>query len=108
MKGLLEDEDGAPYTEGVQAIARERARQITELDYTPEHDERRRVSDFVGAAIAVAGGKPTGKPAFIIERADPDSGYYQRSDLVRAGALIAAAIDRLDNAIDRLDNTPKD
>ncbi len=93
----LEGEDGAPYSEGVQAIARERGRQMAILGYTYEHDQQHNVRDFIGAAVALAGGKPSGTPAFTVKRSDPDSGYYQRADLVRAGALIAAAIDRFDN-----------
>lgn len=96
MPDLLEDSDGAPYPEGVQAIAHERGRQITDLGYGAEHDARHPVSDFVGAAVLLLGGRPVIRPAFTCRLADPDSGYYQRDDLVRAGALIAAAIDQLD------------
>lgn len=100
MADLIEDEDGAPYPEGVQAIARERGRQITELGFTPEHDERHFVMDLVGPAISLLGGRNPWRTSFTVKRTTPDSGYFQRDDLVRAGALIAAAIDRLDNTKD--------
>lgn len=80
---------------GVEAIAAERLHQIEDLGYTTEHDLRHSVDDFVTAAAAYLG-QSTRPPRWAIKRADPDSGYYQRADLVTAGALIAAAIDRLD------------
>ena len=86
---------------GTQAIAAERQRQIEEEGYTPEHDEHHAVRQFVATAVAYLGGdtRPIGQP-WPIKRAIADSDEqatkYQRRDLVKAGALIAAAIDRLD------------
>lgn len=92
MAHLIEDEDGAPYLEGVQAIAKERARQITELGYDEAHDEQytarvlAKAAEFTLSyrrAVAFTPGLYDGWP-------DPS-----RRDLEKAGALIAAAIDRL-------------
>ena len=81
---------------GAQAIADERRRQIAK-GYTPEHDDDHAVFQFVATAVAYLGGSlPIAKP-WAIKRVNPGSGYYERRDLVRAGALIAAAIDRLDH-----------
>lgn len=83
---LIEDEDGAPYPEGVQAIARERGRQITELGYDAEHDAGHTAHDLMGMALAYLG----------VAYWQPN-GRVERPDLVKAGALVAAAIDRLDD-----------
>lgn len=84
---------------GVEAIAEERVRQITELGYTTVHDEQHQVMDLVGPAIDLLGAHCPWGTHFTLERTDPDSGYFHRDDLVRAGALIAAAIDRLDREL---------
>lgn len=80
---------------GIEAIAQERVRQITELGYTRLHDEQHGVMDLVGPAITLLGGRCPWSTHFTLKGADPDSGCLQLDDLVRAGALIAAAIDRL-------------
>lgn len=89
----------AGFTEGVQAIARERGRQITALGYTAGHDARHPNANFVDTAIFLLSGREAGPHFPGVKRADPDSGMYERDDLVRAGALIAAAIDQLDAAV---------
>lgn len=87
-------------TSGAQAITVERQRQIDEEGYTPEHDRHHAVQQLMDAAEAylthASGmtisecllGWPWDVPSFKPSDA--------RADLVKAGALIAAAIDRLD------------
>ena len=86
---------------GVGAICRERNRQI-EKGYTAEHDNEHLPSQLVAAAMAY----------LYIARGDNNKAAYHwpwqprllkigpaRASLVRAGALIAAAIDRHDRAL---------
>lgn len=79
--------------QGLVDIGIERVRQIT-MGYTPEHDRRHDYTMLVFAAEWLLGGRPPvdmgAKWGMERNPADP------RNDLVRAGALIAAAIDRLD------------
>lgn len=80
---------------GVELIAQERQRQQTEKGYDAEHDAGHEVIDFVGAAIAYANPGEAGRhwPWNF-------SGFHpskdERVNLAKAGALIAAAIDRLE------------
>lgn len=78
----------------------ERRRQINEEGWTPKHDERRAASDLAlaGAAYAMsAGSLPiSGLPAAVWPFGDGFKRKDPRHDLVRAGALIVAAIERLD------------
>lgn len=78
-------------TEGVLLIADERARQIRTEGWTAEHDDEHTHGELAQAAVAYAGAsthwpwspeawKPTGDRV---------------RDLVKAGALIAAELDRL-------------
>ena len=83
-------------TSGIGAIATERQRQITEEGYTPDRDERNAVGQFVSTAIVYLGGKPTSHTPWPVKREATLDGNYSRRNLVKAGALIAAAIDRLD------------
>ncbi|WP_370193275.1 MULTISPECIES: hypothetical protein [Aurantimonas] len=92
---------------GIESIAAERQRQVEQEGWTAEHDDRNEPGDLARAAACYAA-----------HAAMPDKGrdYLQgvpldwptrwdwkwwkpkdrRADLVRAGALIAAEIDRLD------------
>lgn len=102
-------------TPGVQAIRSERERQISEEGFTAEHDSRHSVSILMRAAACYA--TPASRRATVMRLADgtgdrgdryrevpvdwpwhPDDWKptTPRRDLVKAGALIAAAIDRLD------------
>jgi hypothetical protein len=101
---LLTDEDravldaatGKPLREataadGATLIAAERTRQITAEGWTAQHDQEHTEGELIGAACAYASG---------ILSSWPDGWQYKPSkdpirNLVRAGALIAAEIDRL-------------
>ena len=88
---------------GAYLIQKERERQIEEEGYTDEHDLNHNIDDFVKAAISYA----------IVDLDKEKGGDYgyawwpweeiywkpkdRKRNLVRAGALIAAAIDRLEN-----------
>lgn len=70
----------------LKQVADERARQIT-LGWTAEHDDFRNVDRLVKMADKYA------------RREDPDNeGYYSRDNLVKAAALMVAAIERLDRS----------
>lgn len=84
---------------GVDLIAAERARQIAVEGWTPEHDDEHTESEMALAAACyamTAGGYAKGQIPPIwpwsLEWWKPQYGIR---DLVRAGALIAAEIDRL-------------
>lgn len=85
---------------GIELITEERARQISEEGWTPKHDDQHDGGEMACAAACYAISASGG-----IER----SGLWpwgrvwwkpknQVRDLVRAGALIAAEIDRLQRA----------
>lgn len=99
---------------GVEQIAAERARQIAVEGWTPEHDDRHTdgalavaAKSYVWAAT-IATGDDLIMKATIIDRRIPIPGWpkgweFKPSDdpvrnLVKAGALIAAEIDRLERA----------
>lgn len=94
---------------GAEAIAAERQRQIDVEGYTPEHDAGHQLHHLTAAATAylLTGADPGLRGSRITSdlrarRTWPweQDGFkpdFGRRDLVRAGALIAAAIDALDD-----------
>ena len=98
---------------GIQLIAKERERQITEEGWTPDHDDQHDSSEMAWVACYYA------MPSMIMDKCtcghiialSPDvmfdetgwanehakrTGWVDRiKDLVKAGALIVAEIDRL-------------
>ena len=94
---------------GVEEIAAERQRQIEVEGWTAKHDDCQAGGDIARAAAAYAlssteypkmrGHKP---PAFWPWAAEWWKPTTRRRDLIKAGALIAAEIDRLDR-LDRID-----
>lgn len=86
---------------GAELILNERERQVEEEGWTPEHDDKFTAGELVQAAICYA---------FVpLQRIMLFSGFWpwditwfkpttRIRDLVRAGALIAAEIDRLKRA----------
>jgi hypothetical protein len=86
---------------GVEMIAAERQRQVTREGWTPEHDDSHTRSEMVVAACRYAlhdASKPTALRA-VARVWRWSSCWWKPKDrirnLVRAGALIAAEIDRL-------------
>lgn len=90
---------------GIELIARERERQMLVEGWTPEHDDQHTQCELSQAAIGYAayvgyvateGEEPDGPPC---DWPWEDSAWKPSSDpirnLVKAGALIAAEIDRL-------------
>lgn len=94
-----------PLTHGVGVIADERLRQITELGYTAEHDDEQKCNDpdhhlpeLVRAAICYLARWET-SPEWPWEGRGPKLTPDNRiEELAKAGALIAAEIDRLHRA----------
>jgi hypothetical protein len=83
---------------GVERIAAERKRQIEEEGFTAEHDDGYVNRELVRVAIAYAdGGRKKAVPMFwplAVKWWKPTPGNRIR-ELEKAGALIAAEIDRL-------------
>ena len=97
---------------GVELIAVERRRQVQKEGWTPEHDDQHEGAELVDAAVALAleagqtsgtGNQTLGGPIPSAWWPWPDDGSWKPSEvpianLVRAGALLAAEIDRLRRA----------
>lgn len=85
------DEMQAPAREGITLIAQERQRQIEKEGWTPEHDDEHRGGELSRAAVCYIKGNATGWPW--------EPSWWKPKDritnLAKAGALIAAEIDRL-------------
>lgn len=100
--------DPDDYSPGAIAILEERNRQETEEGWTPEHDDQHVGGDIAHAAVcyawfaAISDGlrnsfmsspPPTWPETWDVAWWKPED---RRRELVKAGALIAAEIDRLD------------
>jgi hypothetical protein len=89
---------------GIEAIAAERRRQIEVEGWTPEHDDQNHDGDMSRAAACYAlSAAGYGSDDRIMLRFWPWVTRWwtpksRRVDLIRAGALIVAEIDRLDRA----------
>lgn len=97
MTGIVPD--------GVDLIAQERARQVAEEGWTPEHDDAHIHGELVKAAVTYtyafterAPTQPPGNWPWAQRWWKPDD---RVRNLVKAGALIAAEIDRLQRKIIR-------
>lgn len=92
LLSLAMDEAGENEYDGPGLIRDERRRQIVEKGRTPEHDDDLAMRELVSAAIAYASGDgdlwPWGDESWKPSKDD-------KRNLVKAGALIAAEIDRL-------------
>jgi hypothetical protein len=110
MTQLPEPDHSVEYGDtGAELIVAERQRQIEREGYTPEHDrDHHHAAEFIEAAIAYMSPndgaaiwpwEPDGfKPEVTHHDLAGVPGYLRHGsirDLVKAGALIAAAIDRL-------------
>jgi len=89
--------------EGVSLIAAERQRQVSVEGWTPEHDDEHQYGELTLAAMCYIEAKPSHFHRNI-RRWPWDSKWWKPKDrisnLARAGALIAAEIDRLKRARD--------
>lgn len=88
-------------TEGVKEIAEERRRQIEDLGYTREHDRNHQGAELVRAALSYLAAADFGDnpPLPFDWPFDPKSWRPEdrRNNLIRAGALIAAELDRMES-----------
>lgn len=93
-------------TTGAALIVAERFRQVLEEGYNPEHDAQHGGQDLVDAAIAYAVPSAERKSRSRFQPEVPEQWPWEREswkptpddrvrELVKAGALIAAAIDVL-------------
>jgi hypothetical protein len=99
-----------PQANAIADVAAERARQVQALGWTPEHDDRHDQDLALPRAAACYALAGIGDSApFWIARAGATEWVWpqqwqwkpknRRADLVRAGALIVAEIERLDRAV---------
>ena len=99
---------------GIELIAQERQRQIESEGWTPEHDDSHDAGEIVAAAVTYAleatFDGPACKGSWFNTFWMWGKGWYKPStpirDLVKAGALIAAEIDRLQRKM-AAENTQK-
>lgn len=88
-------------TKGVKEIAEERRRQIEDLGYTREHDRNHQGAELIRAALSYLAAADFGDnpPLPFDWPFDPKSWRPEdrRNNLIRAGALIAAELDRMEN-----------
>jgi len=87
---------------GIELIAAERERQIKKKGWTPEHDSAHVHDELICAAVAYAAQDSTWwpfKPEEFKPSTNPDDKQGRVRDLAKAGALIAAEIDRLQREI---------
>ena len=84
---------------GIELIAEERNRQITKENWTTEHDDEHDKMELALAAecyISAAQGMPQSDMwPWDRQSYKPSGSIDPMKDLIRAGALIAAEIDRL-------------
>lgn len=87
---------------GAEMIAAERERQMAVKGWTPEHDDAHDDSELLRAALCYALPSGLRDPIGRIPRSWPGAWNWKPSsddrvrELVKAGALIAAEIDRLE------------
>lgn len=98
--GWFDPED---YSKGAIDILEERERQEVKEGWTPEHDDEHVGGELAEAAACYARMSAFPGPNMGTPPDWPFEGHWfkrgpRRRDLVRAGALIAAEIDRLDRA----------
>lgn len=79
---------------GIELIAAERKRQVEAEGWTLEHDDNHKTGELSDAAACYALGKRTAAWPWSIDWWKPTPDDRVR-ELVKAGALIAAEIDRL-------------
>lgn len=95
---------------GIHSITLERIRQIEEEGWDDENDDQHTDGSLVAAAIAYAmpnvSPDRVSLPRHVFWPLSWDPKWFKpknrRADLVRAGALIAAEIDRLDREVSAL------
>jgi hypothetical protein len=104
LPGKVEPSEVGCQSAGVAAIAEERARQVAKEGWTPEHDDEHNEGEMAEAAACYA--SLASEQALGALECPPPAAWPwahswwkpkdQRRNLVRAGALIAAELDRLD------------
>jgi hypothetical protein len=101
---------GVVMKSGIDLIADERLRQVSQEGWTPEHDDEHDGSELADAAAAYAL-QASGEFSLASRHWPFDDGWKPSSDpirnLVKAGALIAAEIDRLQRVSQGQAQTPK-
>lgn len=90
-------------TDAARDVLAERARQVSAEGWTPEHDDAYQAGDLADAAACYARGEPRMDRDWTAPREWPWAASWwkptdRRRDLVKAGALILAEIERLDRA----------
>lgn len=99
----LVDGESEPPTSALSDVVAERARQQQIEGWTPEHDDAHDTGDLAVAAVCYIAHNSVNLPKSIVHNYWPwEPEWWKpkgaRRDLVRAGALILAEIERLDRA----------
>jgi hypothetical protein len=112
LRDVVEDALDAARTQAARDVLAERRRQVEEEGWTPEHDDEHSTGDMAAAAASYALAAGADSVRTVVERHEriraalhvwpwasewwkPKDG---RRNLVKAGALILAEIERLDRA----------
>jgi hypothetical protein len=108
LKRVIDEWDRFTKMKGIALIAAERERQITEKSWTPENDDTHNRGDLAKAAAACILNDQYGAvfntPQWGLRLAEKHRGDRVRQ-LVIAGALVAAEIDRLQRVKNRARST---
>jgi hypothetical protein len=108
MRDIRDMEEFAKSQNAIEEIYSERRRQVDSEGWTPDHDDAHDNGELAlaASAYAIRAGR-AGRPAYLYDDNPPswwpwDKRWWKpkdaRRDLIRAGALIVAEIERLDRA----------
>lgn len=100
LQGIPEGQGEPPksvVSDGLAVIAAERKRQVEAEGWTPEHDDEHATGELANAAVCYALGRRTVWWPWSLDWWKPSPDNRIR-ELAKAGALIAAEIDRLQRA----------
>lgn len=90
---------GGQAQDGVALIAAERRRQLEAEGWTPEHDDQHRRGELADAAALYIAEAQYGQHGNLLDWRTPARQWIKQCDrqraLVKAGALIAAELDRI-------------
>lgn len=98
-----------PKLSGAELIAVERRRQVEEEGWTPQHDDQWKRSELIDAALAYL--NVTSRDLDYMPRYWPWAEFWWKPkdpmrNFIKAGALIAAEIDRLQRIVEKKKNPP--